>query len=144
MSINEFVSAEESRAVMSTENETKILLHKLRLDTKIGCSGSERQATQRLLADVSLVIMPRLDGQTPTSLDQTVCYLAVRDKVKSLAEAREWILVEELAEAACEGLFSSFSQISRIEILIRKFVLSDCDWVGVEITRDRIELGASA
>ena len=67
---------------------------------------------------------------------RTVNYAAVCDETKKFVQNRSDRLIETLAAALAERLLEVF-EIRRITIELRKFILSDVDFVSVTVTRAR-------
>jgi len=113
-----------------------IFVEALSLEAKIGCSAAERSQTQRIELDIKICADCGQSAKT-LSLSDTVCYDKVVEDVRELVRSREWVLVEELAEAACSLILSSQPKAQEVCVQVRKFCLPDIKSVGVEITRGR-------
>jgi dihydroneopterin aldolase len=85
---------------------------------RIGTTAEERSALQDLVLDVSM----RRD-LTPAAytenIGDTIDYVQVLDLIHFVAGAREWVLLESLAEALCGAILRQFPVLS-VRLLIRK------------------------
>ncbi len=113
----------------------EIHIRGLRVRTRIGVPDEERAEWQELLIDV--VMMPatsfaEMNDQIATTID----YHAVCLAIGKLAEAGERRLIETLANEIAELVLRDHSAV-RVEVVIRKFILPQTEWVGVRLIKDR-------
>lgn len=120
--------------------EDYIIASKIEVFCRIGCTEAERAFPQRLLVSLRFTTSTRAAAMSG-HLSQTVDYAAACERVREIAAAKEWVLIEELSEAYAEHLLKDFPNASAVNICIEKFVLPGVDWVGVEIKRERINSG---
>jgi dihydroneopterin aldolase len=112
-------------------HQDTVFVEDLAFSTKIGCSAEERAYPQPL--KVSLEVECSLAGIK--ELDDGVCYDKLRKLVISLAENREWKLVEHFAEEIAEQVLQGFKAATGVSVTINKFIFSDCQSTGVKIYR---------
>jgi len=113
-----------------------ISLRELSLLVRIGCSKEERSFPQRLLANVH-VACDTTRAAASSNLDDTVCYLKLRDRLQQMADENEWLLQEELAHDMCAMIFEEFPLALEVRIELEKFAFSDARSAGLRITRAR-------
>lgn len=116
----------------------KIVISDLRVSAHIGCSSEERSHAQPL--SVSLELSADLAPAAQSKqLKDTICYLTISNQLHELAASSDWTLLEEFAERAISEIFSVQPRAEKIKILVKKFVISDAAWVGVQLKRERAE-----
>lgn len=111
----------------------KIFIKGLRLVSRIGVPEEEREIPQSLAVDVRISLARSLAG-IGDSLDQTVDYYAVSQKLREVAATGERQLIETLAEELAAATLG-FEGVAEVRMRVQKFILSDCESVSVEITR---------
>ena len=113
--------------------DDEIQIRGLTVSSRVGISEAERAAPQKLTVDLRLFPaggLARLDDR----IENTTDYAVVADEVRGLCEQGEWNLIETIAEEIADFVLDRY-QPSMVEVEIRKFVLPDCDYVGVKIRR---------
>jgi dihydroneopterin aldolase len=113
----------------------RIIISKLELHTRIGATEEERSAPQRVVASLALEPEGGFAGINDR-LNRTVDYDAAAKAVASLASAGKRVLVETLAEEIAAMLMNRF-RLAAVEVELRKFILPDTEFVGVQIRRVR-------
>lgn len=114
-------------------NSDAILLSGLKVPIKIGCTSEERAFPQNLEIHCEV----SMDLSSVHSLHNTICYMRIRDLILSLAQEQEWVLLEEFAEGISKTIFSQFPLAEAVNLELRKFILSDGNWVGIRTYRRR-------
>ena len=115
-----------------------IFIHELRLETVIGVYPEERQAMRTLLLDLELGVDSRPVALSD-SLDDTLDYQAVAQRVIELAAASEIQLVETLAERIAGQVLQEFP-VPWLRLTLRKpGVPSGAREAGIRIERRRPE-----
>lgn len=115
----------------------QVLLNGLEVFARIGCEESERFQQQMLEIDLSMDLQcPEKAGDT-LDLDDTVCYLTVRNRVVEMVQSREWVLVEQLAKEVLKVLLLEQPRIVQATICVKKRVLEDCKWAGFSLSIKR-------
>lgn len=106
----------------------------LEIETRIGVPDDERAAPQRLKVD--LEITPAHDFRTlGDDVARTIDYHAVCVEILRLARTGERRLIETLAEEIAGLVIEGFGAL-RVRVRIRKFILPETEWVGVECVRE--------
>ncbi len=112
-----------------------ILVEALELSSFIGVPDEERAAAQRLT--VSLVLEPMRDFRAlEDRIENTVDYFALSEFVKALSLARPRRLIETLAEEIAGELLTRFP-LRSVEVELRKFILSDTQFVAIRLRREQ-------
>lgn len=120
----------------STPGDT-IHIESLELAAHVGVTDEERAAPQRITASMTLWPIGDL-RETGDDLMKTVNYAAVCQRVRELIARDPHKLIETVAEMIARELLGAFA-IARIAIEVRKFILSDVDYVSVKITREKAD-----
>ncbi|MEO6871327.1 MAG: dihydroneopterin aldolase [Chthoniobacterales bacterium] len=111
-----------------------IEIRDLEISARVGVPDEERAAAQRLT--VSVTLQPRGSfSDLGDDLAQTIDYAAVCDALQQLAISREVRLIETLAHAMAAQLLAQFP-IVRVELELRKFILSQTKYVAVRVVRE--------
>lgn len=114
----------------------KLLISDLKVQAHIGCSPEERQNPQQL--SVSLYIKTDLSKAARTKeLTDTINYLTLSEQVAALAESKDWTLIEEFAAHVIDDVLAKHPRAEKVAALVKKFVIKDAAWVGVELKRER-------
>ncbi len=114
----------------------KIFIRNLELRTIIGLYEQERSAKQALIFNLELRGDFSHAGRTDT-LDHSVNYREVEEKVIELVEASSFRLLEALAEAVAD-LCLSFDEVVSVRVAIDKPAAAlRADSIGLEIERRR-------
>ena len=122
---------------MNTPNFDKIIIREYSVHTKIGYTSEERANTQRIIVDLEIGIDPWRPGAMEGDLSTTICYATVKDLLEGHIKSNTWVLLEELASEICSLIFKKFTRAIEIKIQLRKFVVPDTKWVGLEFIRIR-------
>lgn len=96
----------------------RIHLFEATVPCRIGTTPEERSAPQDLVLDVTMSRDLRPAAYTESIAD-TVDYVQVLDLIHFVAGAREWVLIESLAEAICASILRQFPVLS-VRLLLRK------------------------
>jgi len=109
----------------------EILIHGLRVTTRIGVPEEERATPQSLRVHLVMETgpFPEEDG-----IDGTVNYKEVADRVRLLAGEGERQLIETLAQEIAALVLAEFP-VKKVRVALEKFILPETDWVGVIIER---------
>jgi len=110
----------------------RIIISDLRVPARIGCEPGEQEFEQ----DLSFTARVRLKSSGAQSKDETVCYATLREMIIAITSEKPWSLLEELGESICSSVLEAFPAAAHIELQIKKFVFSDCDWAGVCLERE--------
>ncbi|MBV8969356.1 MAG: dihydroneopterin aldolase [Verrucomicrobia bacterium] len=111
----------------------KIEIRGLQVATRIGVCEDERARLQRLSIDLSFG--GSTDFQDATDqLDRTIDYSAVAEWLRSWIQQQEFRLLETLASKLLAEVGQRFP-VKYASVTVRKFVLPDCESVGVSTER---------
>jgi FolB domain-containing protein len=114
----------------------QIHIEQLELKSRVGVTESERALPQRLT--VSITLWPRRDfRELHDDLAKTINYSAVCREVNEFAKGHADKLIETLADSLASHLLHAFPT-RKIQIELRKFILSDVDYVSVRLIRERL------
>lgn len=105
----------------------------LAVQARIGCTAEERSKLQMIKFDLHLETTGFEHVSTSKDIADTICYFTVAKEVEAIVSSRDWILLEELAGVINSALFEKHAQLLRARILIKKHVIDNCQWTGVEI-----------
>jgi dihydroneopterin aldolase len=103
----------------------------LRVDSRIGAGDEERASPQQLAVDIEMTPGGGLRG-LGDDLAATIDYHAVAIAVRELAATGERRLIETLAGEILALLRGTWGAAAA-RVRIRKFILPETDWVGVEL-----------
>jgi len=111
----------------------KIEIRGLQVATRIGVREDERARLQRLSIDLSL--RGSTDFQNAADqLDRTIDYSAVAEWLRSWIQQQEFRLLETVASKLLDEIGQRFP-LKYASVTVRKFVLADCESVGVSTER---------
>jgi dihydroneopterin aldolase len=102
-----------------------------------GVLREEKKLGQRFFIDAELYLPLQKAGETD-DLNLSVDYGAVYETIKSVVTNGSFDLLEALAERICAEIFSSYPQVLRIRLRVKKPeapVPGSFDCFGVEIER---------
>ena len=111
-----------------------IIISGLELTAHIGVPDEERANPQRLTANLRLQPRAGFDGLLD-DLHHAVDYYAVSRAVQELAAARPRKLIETLVTELAGMVLERFS-VEVVEIELRKYILSDTEYVAVSLRRE--------
>jgi dihydroneopterin aldolase len=105
---------------------------------RIGVPEKERAKRQKILIDLTLETDVSEAGKKD-DFRLTVDYWAVEKAVRAAAEAREWQLVEALAESTASLILNRYERVLSIKVAVHKTpaVMPKTREVVVEILRTR-------
>lgn len=111
----------------------KILLHNLKVTCIVGIHPGERQLTQNLWLDISLVT-GFADSVASENIVDTISYSDVADCLEEWVMEKKFQLIETLAVEGCHLLFSKWPVIKSCKILVKKpAAVPHADYAGVEV-----------
>jgi len=110
----------------------------LKVQTRIGYTSEEREGPQVISFDVSMQVDTR-KAAVSRHLEDTVCYSQVAELIRGISQGRPWSLVEELGASISAQIFAQYPIVQELSLTIKKFVLADTAWVGIETHRSRNE-----
>lgn len=104
-----------------------------------GCKEAERELGQPFLVDVSMYFDVAPAGKSD-DIHQTVNYAKVFEVVRKIVEGEPVALIESLAEHIAEEIFSNFSLVQKLRVVVHKPsapIPGKFADVSVAITRER-------
>ena len=105
----------------------------LRIRTRIGVPDEERAGWQELLVDLEMVPETAFSAMGDR-IEATVDYHAVCEEIGRLAETGSRHLIETLADEIADLVLDRHSA-REVVVGIRKFILPQTEWVGVELRK---------
>lgn len=114
-------------------NEGVIKIKGLKIRTRIGVPDEERAGWQDLLVDVDMVPVSDF-AEMNDEISVTVDYHAVCEEIGRLAETGSRHLIETLADEIAELVLARHAA-KDVTVKIRKFILPQTEWVGVELRK---------
>ncbi len=112
-----------------------ITLHGLGLTAHLGVPEEERAVPQRVEADVTLWTAQSLAGLND-DLARTVDYSQAAALCRETAGARDYQLLETLAEDVCTALLAKLP-LRQVRVTLHKFIVPGSRAVSVTLTRGR-------
>jgi dihydroneopterin aldolase len=116
-----------------------IYLSNMNFDCHIGAGDGERTELQTIEIDVDMTLDLRAAGETD-DLAKTADYGAVFELCRSVAEEREYHLLEGMAERVAREILAAQSAVQTVAVTVRKpGVPLDgvLEFAGVRIERSR-------
>lgn len=117
-----------------------VIIENLELSVQIGCNSEERSRPQRIMlcsrigCDIGAAV-------ASGNVSDSVCYLKVCMLAREVLENRPWILLEQAGVSFIESIFENFPAAREVQLILKKFVVSAAQWTGIEIKRNREQLG---
>lgn len=113
----------------------KIIIKNLKLPCRVGVPEEERKKPQTVEIDLDLIRDLHEAGKADDVL-KTVDYARVVSILEQHLKDKEYKLVERLAEEIADRILQEF-ELDAVQIQVRKKVLKQAEWTGVEIVRQR-------
>ncbi len=111
-----------------------VFIRDLVISAKVGVYKHEHETAQRVRINLDLAVREG-DGPVGDSLEQVVCYEAIRDRVRDVVLDRHVNLVETMAERIAQTCLTD-GRIRSVRVRVEKLdVFDDVGSVGVEIER---------
>ena len=114
-------------------NQGLVKIKGLQVRTRIGVPDEERAGWQELRVDVEMV-PDQLFSQMEDQIAATVDYHAVCEEVGRLAETGSRRLIETLADEIADLVLEKHP-VKEVTVKLRKFILPETEWVGVELRK---------
>ena len=126
----------------SYKRPDRLKLSGIKIFPRIGVTAEERAVSQECRADV--VIGGNWSAAAAADdLSLSIDYCLVLEKVRAIASAREYVLLETLAAAIMRGVFADFP-VGSVNVRVRKCpaVLCDLlDFVEIEVEKSSAAAG---
>lgn len=114
----------------------RLTIHRLRLWSHIGVPDEERAHPQMLEVTLRFKAPDVTTAAANDDLNYTINYFDIAQKAKNIAAERPRRLIETLAEDLATKLMDAF-HLPRIEVSLRKYILTDAEAVELRIERKR-------
>jgi FolB domain-containing protein len=114
-------------------SERVIEIRGLEVMARVGVPEEERAVPQRLLLDLRFAALDQ-PADLGDDITATVDYFSLSRRVIAIAGERSRKLIETLADELADRLVIHYP-LRWIEVTVRKFILTDAEWVGVSIRR---------
>ena len=116
-----------------TDKNGEISIENLWVSSRVGVPDEERAEAQ-LLAICLKMVPERPMAGLGDSIEKTIDYYAVGQRVEAIAGEGERKLIETLAEDIADSLVREFA-LDLVEVEVRKFILENADYVSVKLVR---------
>jgi len=113
----------------------KVIIKNLKLQCRVGVPAEERKRPQTIEFDIDLARDLRAAGASDDVSD-TVDYAGVASRLEKFLKKKEYKLLEKLAEELAKEILGAF-EVEAVRLQVRKKVLNETDWTGVEIIRQK-------
>ena len=113
----------------------RIIIHDLRVMSRVGVTSRERRRPQRILVCIEIPLSLKKAGRSDR-LEDTIDYQAVSKVVDRVARSRPRRLVERLAADIGREVAKIFGA-KRVKVLVKKFIVKQAGYVGVKATINR-------
>lgn len=114
----------------------QIIINELALSVRVGVPAAERSKPQRLLVTIEMD-HDFSDAAKRDNIGATIDYHAVVMRVKSFCLRKSWKLLEKLSVDLAELVLREFKP-KRVTVVIKKFILTETNYVGVRVTRPTV------
>ena len=117
----------------------KVSLKDLQAFCKLGTYDSERILGQCININIDLLLDLSIAAKS-NKITDTINYVDVSLTIRELAQSKEFLLIENLAEEICQTLFDKFKILEGINLEITKSIVNADQFTGtpvVTISRQR-------
>ena len=112
-------------------------IHELEVFGRVGVGEQERQTPQRLVLNIT-VWPATAFASLSDDIERAVNYAAIAAEIQNVIATRCDKLIETLAEQLADQLLQRFA-IDKAAVEVRKFVLSNAQYVSVTAMRNRAD-----
>lgn len=116
-----------------------IILSDASVHALVGCYPEERIHGQNLIITARIYLDLQPAGETD-DLEHSICYVSIYDLIKAVAKARQYMLIESLAESICTAILDRWRQVTAISLHITKPYIPAPDYhatTSIQIYRTR-------
>jgi len=113
----------------------KISIVDLEVFYHVGVPDAERAEPQRLLLTVALEVDFSAAAKSD-SIDDTINYFAITQRLLKFGGGREWQLIEKLATDIADTVLAEFKPQS-VAVEVKKFIIPEARHISVSHARDR-------
>lgn len=107
----------------------RIILKNLQAFCKLGSYDHERILGQSLIIHLELELDLALAARS-NRVEDTIDYVEVSLVIRKLAQSREFLLIENLAQEIAEALFNHFDKLEGVLIEINKTIVNAEQFTG--------------
>jgi 7,8-dihydroneopterin aldolase/epimerase/oxygenase len=111
-----------------------VIIRKIQANTRLGIYEEELLLGQAVYVDLELILDLSKAGNSD-HIDDTVNYVEVVILVRELAAAKQYNLLEHLAQSIINKLFAKFDKINAITIEIHKGIINAPQFSGTPSVR---------
>ncbi len=114
-----------------------VFVRGLQVVGRIGVTAAERRVARRLLIDLDAELDCRPAARSD-DINMALDYAALAETARHVAAARDYRLVEALAEALSAALLASYPGVNRVRVRIcKRAAVAGAEAVGVVVERRR-------
>lgn len=113
-------------------NQDKVSLKNLQAFCKLGIYDSERILGQSINININLFFDLSISGKS-NKVEDSINYVDVSLTLRELAQSKEFLLIENLAEEMCKALFNKFSILEAINLEITKSIVNADQFTGTPV-----------
>lgn len=113
-------------------NKDKVSLNNLQAFCKLGIYDSERILGQSININIDLFFDLSISGKS-NKVEDSINYVDVSLTLRELAQSKEFLLIENLAEEMCAILFNKFSILEAVNIEITKSIVNADQFTGTPV-----------
>jgi dihydroneopterin aldolase len=115
-------------------NQDKVSLKNLQAFCKLGIYDSERILGQSININIDLFFDLSIAGKS-NKVEDSINYVDVSLTLRELAQSKEFLLIENLAEEMCKALFNKFSILEAVNLEITKSIVNADQFTGTPVVR---------
>lgn len=108
---------------------SRIEIKDIEVAYRIGVPDEERAEPQRLTVTVCMET-PFAQAALSDSIDDTIDYFEVSERIKRFGEGKSWKLLEKLVVDMAQWIQRDFQPV-RVSVEIKKYILRDTQYVSV-------------
>ena len=114
-----------------------LIIKDAKCSCNIGVTKAERKRKQLVIVDIRVGLDTLVSAKTG-KLRDTVDYVVICDKIRNIAEGREWVLLEILAEQLSQNIMKQHNA-REVTVCVKKpkALQGKASYGGIEITRRR-------
>lgn len=113
-------------------NQDKVSLKNLQAFCKLGIYDSERILGQSININIDLFFDLSISGKS-NKVEDSINYVDVSLTLRELAQSKEFLLIENLAEEMCKALFGKFSILEAVNLEITKSIVNADQFTGTPV-----------
>lgn len=110
----------------------KVSLNNLQAFCKLGIYDSERILGQSININIDLFFDLSISGKS-NKVEDSINYVDVSLTLRELAQSKEFLLIENLAEEMSKSLFNKFSILEAVNIEITKSIVNADQFTGTPV-----------